>query len=410
MRGYPVKKGNSWYAVIYEGTNPATGKDKRSWHKAGPRKKDAERLVTDLVKRRNDGEQLSPEKITIATYLTERWLPIQEAQLRPSTYDSYRRNIELHVVPGLGQLQLRKLEADDLDVFYARLLKKGQSKKGKRGGLSVKTVRNIHLMIHKALADAQRKGVVFRNVASLADAPKLSSQRRPEMKVWTAEQLRRFLEVAEERRHYPAFFLAAHTGMRRGEILGLRWNDVDLSTRRLSIRTTVINVAYEIQRSDAKTDGSRRTIDLDRRTIDVLRQWKKDQPTEDVTTEARTTWGDLVFAKPDGTPIHPDIFSQAFERIVTAAKLPAIRLHDLRHTHATLLLKAGVPVKVVSERLGHANAAFTMNVYQHVIPGMQAEAADTFSRLLHDEEGTDNSINNPDEEPPEPIGARTPAA
>lgn len=225
----------TWYAVIYEGVNRATGKEKRSW---------------------------------VKTYLLNRWLPIQEAQLRPSTYDSYRRNIELHVVPAIGEILLRKLEADDLDVFYARLLKKGQRKKGKSGGLSVKTVRNIHPMRHKALADAQRKGIVFRNVASLADAPKLSSQKRPEMRVGTADQLRRFLEVAKGRRHYAA----AHTGMRRGEILGLRWSDVDLKAGRLSVRTTVINVAYEIQGSDVKTGTGRRTIDIDRRTVEVLRR------------------------------------------------------------------------------------------------------------------------------------------
>lgn len=395
MRGYAAKKGKTWYAVIYEGTDLATGKEKRSWHKAGPRRDDADRLITELVKRHNDGDKVSPEKITVETYLITRWLPIQEAQLRHSTYDSYRRTIELHVVPALGQLLLQKLEADDLDLFYARLLRKGRkntTKKSKQAGLSVKTVRNIHVTVHKALADAQRKGLVFRNVASLADAPKLGSRRRAEMKVWTAAQLRQFLETAAKRRHYVAFFLTAHTGMRRGEVLGLRWTDVDLDAARLSVRATVISVGYEIEGSDAKTTTGLRTIDLDSRTVEVLRDWKEQQAkAHRPAAELIEKWGDLVFPKPGGVgqPIHPDVFTQAFERVVASTELPTIRFHDLRHTHATLLLKAGVPVKVVSERLGHANAAFTMAVYQHVIPGMQAEAAKTFARLLEEEDDSD---------------------
>ena len=388
MRGSVAKKGKTWYAVIYEGVNPATGKDRHSWHKGGPRKVDAERLLPDLLKRRNAGEQVSAEKITVETYLTKRWLPIKESQLRKSTYDSYRRTIEIHVVPALGQLRLQELDGDDLDLFYARLLKKGRKtkKKGVQAGLSIKTVRNIHVMLHKALADAQRKGIVFRNAATMADAPKLSSQKRPEMKVWTAEELRRFLEVAAPRRHYVTFYLTAHTGMRRGEVLGLRWRDVDLDAARLSVRATVISVGYEVEASDVKTTNGVRTIDLDDGTVSLLREWKKlhdENPRPN--PEALKMWGDLVFPKPGGTgePIHPDVLTQAFDRLVISSGQPVIRLHDLRHTHATLMLKAGVPVKVVSERLGHANVAFTMAVYQHVVPGMQAEAASLFARILH---------------------------
>jgi integrase len=392
MRGYTAKKGKTWYAVIYEGVDPATGKEKRSWHKAGTRKDDAERLVTDLVKRRNDGEKVSSDKITFGAFLTDRWLPIQEAQLRRSTYDSYRRSIDLHVVPAVGHLRLQHLEPDDLDLFYAHLLRKGRkTRKPGQAGLSPKTIRNIHLMLHKALADAHRKGLVVRNVASLADAPKLSSRKRPEMRVWTASQLRRFLKAAKDRRHYPAFYLAAHTGMRRGEVLGLRWKDVDLGASRLSVRATVISVGSDVEGSDVKTSTGLRTIDLDAGTVELLRGWRQQQASDRLpSSEMVERWGDLAFHKPGGKgePIHPDVFSQAFERVVASTDLPAIRLHDLRHTHASLLLKAGVPVKVVSERLGHANAAFTMTVYQHVIPGMQAEAANTFARLLHETDPT----------------------
>lgn len=381
MRGYTVKKDKRYYAVIYEGIDPATGKERRRWYPAGTRKIDAERLVTELVKQKNDGDYRAPDKITLGAYLTERWLPVQQGRLRPSTYDSYRRNIEIHVVPRIGGVPIRRLNPEDLDAFYAELLAGGR--RDGEGGLGVKTVRYIHLMLRKALADAARKGTVPRNVATLADAPKLSAAPKREMKVWEAAQLRSFLDAGRSNRLHPAFFLAAHTGMRRGEILGLRWCDVDLDARRLSVRQAVVSVAYEVMVSPVKTATARRTIDLDERTVAELRAWRKRQSEERLALGLGRDDVGLAFSRPEGTPTHPDFFSQTFDRLVARSGLPVIRLHDLRHAHASLLLKAGVPVKVVSERLGHANPAFTISVYQHVIPGMQAEAAATFSDLLY---------------------------
>jgi integrase len=379
MRGYVAKKGKRWYAVIYDGVNPATGKEQRRWVPAGTRRGDAEKLVTELVKRRNDGEAVVTDKATFGEYLAGRWLPVQRTRLRESTYDSYRRNTELHVIPALGRRPLDKLTVEDLDRFYARLLVNGR-KDDRGGGLSPKTVRYIHLIIHKALNDAHRKGAVVRNVAALADAPKVGARKRGDLKAWDAGQLRIFLEAIRSHRLYSAFHLAAHTGMRRGEVLGLRWCDIDFESGRLSVRQALVSVAYDTNISDVKTGSGRRTIDLDEGSVAVLVEWRTARAGE----RAGSVPGDddLVFTKADGSPIHPDIFSQVFDRAVERLAVPTISLHDLRHTHATLLLKAGVPVKVVSERLGHASAAFTMSVYQHVLPGMQAEAATVFARLL----------------------------
>jgi integrase len=255
-------------------------------------------------------------------------------------------------------------------------------RRDKRGGLSAKTVRYIHTIIHKALADAERKGAVIRNVAPLSEPPKLTSAGKPEMRVWTGEQLRSFLRHAEGHAFYPAFFLAAHTGMRRGEVLGLRWKDVDLSRSRLSVRQAIVSVAHEVGVSDVKTGSARRTIDLDPRTLAVLRSWRKRQLEERLLVGVGGSYEGLAFARPDGRPIHPDFFSQCFDRLEAQTDLPRIRPHDLRHTHATLLLQAGQPPKVVSERLGHSTPGFTLTVYQHVIPGMQAEAASAFSELV----------------------------
>jgi integrase len=378
MRGYTAKKGNRYYAVIYEGVDPATGKEHRRWYPAGTRRADADRLVTELIKRKNDGEYRPPDRITFGAYLTERWLPTKHSQLRPSTFDSYRRNIERHVVPALGNIPLQRLSAEDLDGFYAALAEGRDDQRP----LAPKTIHAIHETLHKALADAMRKGSVIRNVAELADPPKLSSRKKREMRVWDALQLREFLDAIVDHRLHPAYYLAASTGMRRGEVLGLRWADLDLDAKRLSVRQAVISVAYDLQVADVKTGSSRRTIDLDPRTVAVLREWRKRQLEERLLLGASREDHGLVFARPEGTPLHPDFFSQSFERLVAKSGLPAIRLHDLRHTHATLLLKAGVPVKVVSERLGHATPAFTMTVYQHVLPGMQAEAANTFGELI----------------------------
>lgn len=386
MRGSVAKKGKRWYAVVYDGVDPATGKYRRRWVPAGTRRGDAEKLLADLVKRSHEGNTVVSEKVTLAAYLLDRWLPVQEPRLRRSTYDSYRRNIERHVVPALGAVPLDKLAVEDLDLFYARLLTSGRLN-GERGtaGLSPKTVRNIHLMLNKALADAHRKGTVVRNVAALADAPSLKARRRAEIKAWDVDQLAVFLDASAAHRLYAGFHLAAHTGMRRGEVLGLPWGDVDLEVGRLSVRQALVSVAYQVELSDVKTGSGRRTIDLDPGTVDVMKLWRIQRSEECSGREPRDD--ELVFTKEDGALIHPDSFSQTFDRRVAKLAVPTISLHDLRHTHATLLLKAGVPVKVVSERLGHASAAFTMTVYQHVLPGMQSEAAELFAQLIADRRG-----------------------
>ncbi len=201
------------------------------------------------------------------------------------------------------------------------------------------------------------------------------------MKSWSASELATFLKVINEHRFHVAFHLASMTGMRRGEVLGLRWQDIDFGASRLAVRQSLVSVAYEIKLSSPKSHQAR-TIDLDRETMQLLIVHKEAQ------REEATSWGlgyqvsDLVFRSADGSPIHPDSFSQAFEVVVRNSRLPRIRLHDLRHTHASLALSAGVPVKVISERLGHESPAFTLKQYAHVIPGMQAEAASLVASIV----------------------------
>jgi integrase len=299
-------------------------------------------------------------------------------RVKPTTLHSYRRNLEIHVLPTLGNRLLQQLTPTMLNTLYAALACNDQSE---RGGLSAKTISYIHTIIHTALADAVDADLVARNVADRAKPPRPDRRATPGIQSWDADELRAFLEHVDGSRIDAIWRLAAMTGMRRGEVLGLRWSDVDLESSRLSVRQALVTVGYDVITSTPKSHNAR-VIDLDAETVRKLRQHRRQQDDE------RAEWGadyqdqDLVVAKENGEPLHPHTFSQSFERIVQRRGLRAIRLHDLRHTHASLALKAGVPVKVVSERLGHESPAFTLKQYAHVLPGMQAEAARSVAALV----------------------------
>jgi len=284
------------------------------------------------------------------------------------------------VLPALGRVPLRHLQPDHLERLYADLLAAGRA--SGNGGLDNKTVLEIHAVLRRALDDAQRRGMVISNPAAVAHAPKRRPLASTASRAWNVQELRSFLDTTADHRFHTALWVAANTGMRRGELLGLRWGDVDLDTRRLSVSRSLISVGYELHETRGKTRTARRTIDLDDRTIAMLRAWKSRRAAEDPGFDPDDADAH-VFCRADGSPIHPQLLSDAFTKLVRRSRLPKIRLHDLRHTHATLLLKSGVPIKVVSELLGHSTPGFTMATYQHVLPGMQAEAAKAFADLLH---------------------------
>jgi len=206
-----------------------------------------------------------------------------------------------------------------------------------------------------------------------------------EKKAWTAEQLRTFLRAAAGHRLFPALWLSAATGMQRSELLGLRWHDLNVEHQRLSINRGLVSVGYELCECRGKTANARRTIERDSTTIDLLQAWQAFQSAERRAVGVEDS--DQMFTGASGEPVHPHAVSQAFERIVRRAGLPIISLHGLRHTHGSLLIEAGHPVKVVTERLGHSREVFTIETYQHVMPGMQAKAASALAATAGNDPG-----------------------
>lgn len=383
MDGYVARKGNRWYAVIYEGLDPVTGREIRRWHAAGTDKTAAERLARRLARDLN-GPDDRGRGLSFGAYLTQTWLPAKRIELRPTTWHGYERIVNRHVLPALGSTMIRRLRPQHIEELYESKLRPTNGSRP----LAPKTVLEIHVVIRGALNDAVQRGYVTRNVALIAKAPR----QRPadEQKAWTADQLAAFLRHAAGHRYFPAIWTSAFTGMRRSELLGLKWNDLDEQAATLSINRGRVDIAYQVVEtpditpqigaSRGKTRSARRRIDLDPTTIEVLTAWRTWQSTERSAAGLEAT--EWMFTDQHGGPIHPQAISQTFDRMVRRAPVPRIRLHDLRHTHATLLIAAGVPAKVVAERLGHSRASFTIDSYQHVLPGMQAEAAQIFADLI----------------------------
>ena len=326
------------------------------------------------------------ETMTVGQYLEARWLP--SLHLRETTMAGYSRHCKVYAVPQLGGIRLDRLSAADLATFYNSLRKQGA--RGKP--LSENTVARVHATISRALADAVEMGLRATNPAKnlpRGARPKQGRADDKELRYWSAEQLTAFLAVVceEEPRYYPPLRLAAFSGMRRGEIIGLRWQDVDLDGAHLAVRQT-ITTADDLERgTGAKIvtgppkSGKGRRIDLDPETVAVLRSWRLQQAQDRL---ALGTWPDhgLVFSREDGALVHPGNLSTIFDRLVRVSGLPRLTLHGLRHTHATILVASGVAIKAVSERLGHATIQITLDLYSHVTPGMQAQAVAAFSTAM----------------------------
>jgi integrase len=336
-------------------------------------KRAAQAALNDLLNESRDGLFVAGAKVTAGAYLRE-WLDgLSTSGRRTSTITRYRGLVERHALPELATLQLTDVNALHLDAVYRKM---------HTGGLSARSIRFLHTVLHRAFADAERKRLLARNPASGATPPSASAARAPEQSVWTASELARFLASVEGHHHETLFRLTALTGLRRGEVLGLSWDCVDREHRRVTVRQTLIEIAGQLHTAEPKTARSRRIVDIDPATAHALEQHRKRQG--EIAQRVGEPWNErnLVFVSPEGDPYKPESISQAFERTVARVGLPRLRFHDLRHTHATLLLASGANAKVVSERLGHSSVAFTLDTYGHVLPGQQASAANAVARLI----------------------------
>jgi integrase len=369
VRGTVIRRGSTYSVVLDLGKAP-DGKRIRKWHSGYRTKKDAERAQVELLAKADQGSYVEPSKRTMGPFLREDWLPGLRAQVRPSTWAEHRSKVEVHLAPALGHVPLQRLGPGHLNTLYADLLERG---------LSARTVLHVHATIRRALADATRWGLVPRNVALLASPPRPA---RTELQVWTAADLRGFLAHVQGDRLYALWLLAASTGMRRGEVLGLQWPDVDLARARVGVRRSLVTVGHQVVVSEPKTAKGRRSVALDPATVATLKAWRRHQTAERLAWGPAWTDAGLVFTREDGRPLHPREVTRAFTRHVLAAELPIIRLHDLRHTHATLALAAGVHPKIVQERLGHANIAITLDTYSHAVPALEEQAARTVAALV----------------------------
>lgn len=368
MRGHIRRRGKTWAVVVDTGRDES-GRRQQKWHSGFRTKREASEALTEILGQLSTGQYVAPSKLTVRLFLEDEWLPAVHGSLRPLTFESYAGNVRNHIVPRLGSLPLQQLTPSMLNSMYSEL----------RSTLSPRTIRYIHAIMRRAFADAVKWNRLARNPADAADPPSPRSTGAEGMTTWSGTELGTFLESVRDDRLAACWRFLAMTGCRRGEALGLRWRDLDLDARRATIVQTVVGSRAI---SETKTDRGRRTIALDETTIATLREHRRAQDAERLLMGTAYEDHDLVFCREDGTPIWPRSLTRAFAGSVNTANLPQIRLHDLRHTHATLALQAGVHPKVVQERLGHATISITLDVYSHAIPAMQEDAAARVAALV----------------------------
>jgi integrase len=365
-----------WCAVVDLGW--ADGKRKRKYLYGETRAEVAEQL-TKTLRDKAQGLPVATERQTVGRFL-ERWLQDSvKANVRPRTFESYELTVRLHLTPTLGDIRLEKLSPQHVQTMLNRKLK---------DGLAPRTVAYLRVVLRRALNQALRWGLVARNAAALAEPPRVP---RHEITPLTPEQARALLDVAKGERLEALYTVALALGMRRGEILGLRWQDVDFDARTLQVRQAIQRVAGKLtdsgagglRASEPKTERSRRKIAMPETIARALRMHRVRQLEERLAAGA--AWQDtgLIFVSTLGTPLEPKALHRDFKRLLAKAELPSsIRLHDLRHSAASLLLAQGVPLRTIMELLGHSSITLTADTYSHLMAPTMREAADKMDALL----------------------------
>jgi integrase len=384
MRGCIIERNGSLRLKVSLGKNPQTGKYESYHETFHGNRTEAQKRLRQILAELDNGIFTKPGKTTMTDYL-DTWLhDYCKPSLSPRTVELYSYICRVHVIPTIGKITLTELKPQHLQNLYSGKLS---------SGLSPRTVQLCHVAIHKALKNAVRINLLSRNVADAAQKPKIQ---RPEMHPMTENDLNRFLDTAKQGNYYALFYTYLFTGMRRGELLAVRWCDVDLLGMQISVsRTTqyLNGVKNHITFKEPKSQKSRRLIALSPSNAMVLEEHRKQQEKMRESLQLPPmAEDDLVFSHWDGRPLLPPSITHAWIKLVRKCGLNGIRLHDARHTHATIMLKQGVHPKIVQERLGHSTISTTLDTYSHVAPGLQQAAAMAFDDILKKDSPLDKQL------------------
>jgi len=364
----------SWEICIDISRDPVTGRRLRHFESITGRKGDAQKRLSELLVSVEQGTYVKPNRLTVAQFLEEWLRDYVRTNTAPRTAERYDEIVRVHLVPALGSLPVRALRPEHIQRYYSKALQSGR--RDGKGGLSALTVHHHHRVLYEALRYGVRHGMFVRNVAEAVDPPRPESK---ELAVLSANEVQLILNAAEKTPYYALFFTMAYTGMRRSEALGLRWCNVDLETSTLSVAQTLHQLRNgEYLFREPKSKRSKRQIALPPSLAILFWQYRLKQEHAHTLLGKVLTPGDLVFSHLDGRPLRPNSITRAFQTIAESVGLKGVRLHDLRHAHATILLEQGVHPKIVQERLGHSSVSTTLDIYSHVVPGLQEAAARQF--------------------------------
>ena len=336
-------------------------------------RQEASKKLRDLQRLQDQGLPVVTAPMLLKDYLAQ-WLDNVRHRVRPKTFEGYESIVRVHIVPRLGSIKLGKLTPELITKAWSSTLGDGNS---------ASVIEHCHLRLSKALNDAMRRQLIYRNPCQPVSPPRVN---RKEVRPPGAEAVQRLLESATGTEYYEALHTAFYTGLRRGELLGLRWGDIDLDMATASVRRTVYRAkGGQSMFTEPKTAKGKRLVSLTPSSALVLRALQERQRVDGILLGYQVNDDSPVFRYRSGSPILPRAFSGAFTKIMHKAGLEGYRLHDARHAHASLMLKQGVHPKVVSERLGHARIGITLDFYSHITPGLQEAAALRFEESL---EGT----------------------
>jgi len=371
MKGHIQGRGDGRWLLKWDAPRGIDGKRRQRYKTFKGTKREAENALAKCIAETAGGLAIEPSKATLKECLNLWLTNAAQPRVSPKTFERYTEYCEKHLSPNLGAIKLAKLRPIDIQEYEATALKSGRL--NGKGGLSARTVHHLHRVLFQALKQAVRWQMIIRNPCEAVDPPRPPRREVPHL---TQEDLAILLKAARPSHFYPAILLAATTGLRRGEVLALRWSDVDLDGASLAVNLSLEETRKDGIRTKApKTAKSRRTISLPAITVEELRRHKAQQGEERLKLGLGRSEDVPVFSDPAGEPIRPRDLTKQFGRIVKMSKVRRISFHGLRHTHLTHLLQAGIHPKIASERAGHSSVSITLDVYSHAVPGLQADAA-----------------------------------